>query len=128
MIVVDTNVIAYLHINGSRTARAETRFQQDPEWAAPILWRSEFSNILIRYMKYKYLTLTQAAQVFETAELLMKERTFQVKAPLVLELASQSGCPAYDCEFVALAIDLGINLITTNKRVLKQFPDVAIQL
>lgn len=46
MIVVDTNVIAYLMINGEFTDRAKKVFMKDPEWVAPVLWKYEFLNIL----------------------------------------------------------------------------------
>jgi len=44
----------------------------------------------------------------------------------VLGLAAQSGCTAYDCEFVALAADLGTRLVTADRRVLAAFPDIAV--
>ena len=40
-------------------------------------------------------------------------------------MATISGCSAYDCEFVALAQDLGVRLVTADKPLLKQFPGVA---
>jgi predicted nucleic acid-binding protein len=51
MIVVDTNVLAYLYLPGEYTAAAETLLEQDSDWAEPILWRSEFRNILARYLR-----------------------------------------------------------------------------
>ena len=41
MIVVDSNVIAYLYLPGAYTASAEALLQRDSEWAAPILWCSK---------------------------------------------------------------------------------------
>lgn len=46
MIVVDSNVIAYLYLQGEHTAAAERLLLHEPDWAAPALWRSEFRNIL----------------------------------------------------------------------------------
>lgn len=51
MIVVDSNVLAYLYLPGTYTAAAESLLEQEPNWAAPILWRSEFRNILAGYMR-----------------------------------------------------------------------------
>ena len=51
-----------------------------------------------------------------------------VTSSQVLDLAAASGCSAYDCEFVSLAQDLGVHLVTVDKQVLKNFPGVAIAL
>ena len=59
MIVVDTNVLAYLYPPGEHTPAAEALFETEPEWAAPIL-RSEFRNILAGYLRRKSLTFDQA--------------------------------------------------------------------
>lgn len=44
----------------------------------------------------------------------------------VLELIKTSSCSAYDCEFVALAKDLEVPLLTFDKKILSEFPEVAI--
>ena len=44
----------------------------------------------------------------------------------VFSLAMQSGCSAYDCEFVWLARDPGLPLITVDKKVLNAFSDLAV--
>jgi predicted nucleic acid-binding protein len=56
MIVVDSNVLAYLYLPGECTEAAEALLGNDPEWAAPILWRSEFRNILAGYLRRKSLS------------------------------------------------------------------------
>ncbi len=38
MIVVDTNVIAYLYLPTGHTPLAEKLMVQEPVWAAPVLW------------------------------------------------------------------------------------------
>jgi predicted nucleic acid-binding protein len=44
----------------------------------------------------------------------------------VFSLAMQSSCSAYDCEFVCLARDPGLPLVTVNKKVLNAFSDLAV--
>jgi predicted nucleic acid-binding protein len=125
MIVVDTNVLAYLLLPARMTAAAETLYQSDPAWAAPVLWRSEFRNVLALYLRKGLLPLDQALAVQEKAERLMAGREFQVQSDAVLQLAKTSGCSAYDCEFIAVAQDLGIRLFTADKGLRAAFPEIA---
>jgi len=36
MIVVDTNILAYLYLPGEFTEAAESLLESDPDWAAPV--------------------------------------------------------------------------------------------
>lgn len=128
MIVVDTNVIAYLILQGTHTSVASVTLQKDPDWVAPLLWKSEFRNVLTTYMHKGSLSLRKAFQFMENAEYLMWGTAFEVESSHVLDLAANSPCSAYDCEFVALAEDLGIPLITTDQKILSSFPSIAISL
>ena len=53
---------------------------------------------------------------------------FDVHSTRVLQLVSSSTCSAYDCEFVALALEQNIPLFTLDKKILQSFPDVAASL
>ena len=128
MIVVDTNVIAYLYLPGSHTAKAEALLGQDAAWAAPLLWRSEFRNILSGYMRRKDLTFEQALRLQAEAENLLAGGEHDVDSQRVLELARDSDCSACDCEFVALAQQLGAKLVTMDTKVLKAFPKHAVAM
>lgn len=128
MIVVDSNVLAYLYLPGEYTAAAETLLEQDSDWAAPILWRSEFRNILAGYMRRKAITFEQAKSLQQEAESLLEGAEFEVESSAVLELVRDSDCSAYDCEFIALAMKLGTKLITMDKKLLRAFPKRAIAL
>ena len=128
MIVVDSNVLAYLYLPGEFTEAAEVLLGREPEWAAPILWRSEFRNILAGYLRRKSLSFEQAVALQEEAEDLLAGREYEVDSKSVLELVRDSDCSAYDCEFVALAERLGTKLVTMDKKLLKAFPDRAVAL
>ena len=128
MIVVDSNILAYLYLPGDRTAAAEALLEQDPEWAAPTLWRSEFRNILAGYMRRKTITFDQACSLQSEAESLLAGAEFEVASSSVLELVRDSDCSAYDCEFIALAVKLNTKLVTVDKKLLREFPTRAVVL
>jgi predicted nucleic acid-binding protein len=128
MIVVDTNVVAYLLLGGKKTPYARAALKSDPEWVAPLLWRSEFRNVLAHYLRQGTLSLTDAFEFMRTAESLFRGAEYQVDSAQILALVNSSRCSAYDCEFVALARELGVSLLTTDKQILKDFPDTAVPL
>lgn len=128
MIVVDSNVIAYLLLPSEHTAAAEALLEQEPEWVAPVLWRSEFRNILAGFIRRGSLTFEQACNVQREAEDLLAGAEHEVDSDSVLALVRDSDCSAYDCEFVVLARRLGVRLVTMDKKLLKTFPSDATAL
>jgi predicted nucleic acid-binding protein len=128
MIVVDTNVIAYLLIPGQHTAAARATLARDPEWAAPLLWRSELRNVLTLYLRKGELTLRQATSLQDAAEELLLGREHHVMSAEVLALAKSSGRSAYDCEFVVKARYLNAKLVTSDRPLLAAFPEDTIAL
>ncbi len=128
MIVVDTNIISYFYLNSEYSALAEQVFYKDSVWSAPLLWRSEFRSVLTLYLRRNILSLSEAIEIFEFAEELLKEKEYEVNAAQVLKLSYESGCSAYDCEFVSLAKDLDVLLITEDKKILSRFPESAISM
>lgn len=128
MIVVDTNVIGYLFLSSEQSLSAEQALKKDSEWAAPILWRSEFRNVLALCLRKNLVTLRQAQSIMNGALELMRGREYGVSSYEVLRLASESKCSAYDCEFIAAANDLNVSLVTVDRQLLREFPSVAVSL
>jgi len=128
MIVADTNIISYLLLTGEQTMQAQKALEKDPLWAAPYLWRSEFCNVLTGYVRKQLLSNQEARNYLEHAQTLLRGKEYSVIAGQVLELAIASSCTAYDCEFVALAQDLGVALVTVDKKILANFPHIAVDL
>jgi predicted nucleic acid-binding protein len=128
VIVADTNVLVYLYVRGQRTGQAEAAVARDPIWAAPLLWRSEFRNTLVGMVRQGAFRTDEAVRVTREVERWMRGREYSISSDQVLQLAAQSGCSAYDCEFVALAQELGIPLVTADRQVLTAFPDTAVAL
>jgi predicted nucleic acid-binding protein len=123
MIVVDSNVLAYLYLPSEYTARAEALLKQHGAWGAPILWRNEFRNILTGYLRRSSLSYEQAIAIQREAESLLAGAEYEVDSAAVLALARDSDCSAYDCEFVALAMELDTTLVTLDRALLRAFPN-----
>ncbi len=128
MIVVDTNVIAYFVISSEHTITAENILRKDSDWAAPKLWRSELRNVLLMYLIRKTLDLDGAFEKMNEAVLRVAGREHEVDSARVLELASSSGCTAYDCEFIYVAEKLNVPVVTSDKKLLAAFPAVSVSM
>lgn len=128
MIVVDSNILAYLYLPSEFSSQAESLLAEDPRWVVPVLWRSELRNVLALYMRKDLLTLEQAYTVQTEAETLLADAEYQVPSLDVMRLVESSDCSAYDCEFVALAKRLNVKLVTADKKILKAFPAIAVTL
>ena len=128
MIVVDTNIISYLYISGARSNQAEQLLSSDPQWVAPVLWRSEFRSVLSLYLRKQYLSFDEVLLIIHQAESLLSANEYEIPSALIMQLVSSSQCSAHDCEFVALAQYLGVPLITADKRILHEFPKIAMSL
>ena len=68
MIVVDTNILAHFWLPSDQTELCEQLFQWDPDWVAPVLWKSEFRNVVTLYMRKTLIDLPEALQISEKAE------------------------------------------------------------
>lgn len=128
MIVVDTNSIVYLYISTVYSHDAETLYQRDNHWCAPLLWRSEFRNVLSVLIRKERITLEEAYHIYYEACRIVAGNEYQPDPVEVLRLASESGCSAYDCEFVHLAKYLRTYLITMDRKLLSLFPNRAKKL
>jgi predicted nucleic acid-binding protein len=79
-------------------------------------------------LRRRLLTTEKAIQIANLAESILAENEFTVSTSAVLQLVSRSRCSAYDCEFVALAEEQRVPLVTLDRQILHDFPDIAVSL
>ena len=128
MICVDTNIICYRYMASPFSAAADAAWAKDPDWIVPILWRSEFRNALAGSIQRHSITAEEASAIANLAEAMLDRKEFTVSTSTILQFVSRSNCSAYDCDFVALAQANGLRLLTVDRQILREFPQVAISL
>ena len=128
MIVVDTNIICLRWLPTAETDRAEALLEREPHWSTAMLWRWEFRNALAGYVRRGALTTAAAITICARAEFTMAQDEFCARPSNVFDLVAHSSCTAYDCEFVAVARERGIRLVTADREILREFPHIAVSL
>jgi predicted nucleic acid-binding protein len=126
VIVVDTNVVVYLLVEGPFSPSARRVAAKEGNWFAPRLWRSELRNVLIGFIRRGTMSYAEALRVVRLAEARLSGRSPDVDHDEVLQLAQVSGCSAYDCEYVAVARSSGVPLVTADRKLLAAFPLIAV--
>jgi predicted nucleic acid-binding protein len=127
MIVIDTNVLAYLLIEGDRTAEAQALRLADPDWRSDPFLLVEFSNLLATQVKAQVLSAAQAEALLETAAQQIAEWCEAPHAE-VLALAIDHQISAYDARFIACARRLGAPLVTEDSRLRAATPGLSVSI
>ena len=127
MQLVDTNIVAYLLIEGDRTGQAQALWQADPDWRSESFYRIEFSNLLATHVRAKALTLAQAVTLLDHAATLVPAVVDAAHAD-ALRAAALFGVSAYDARFLVAAENLGIKLVTEDSRLHKAAPKLTRSL
>jgi predicted nucleic acid-binding protein len=125
MIVADTNLIVYLLIPGDQTDLVQRFYLLEPEWIAPLLWRSELINVITTCIRLGRLGMNLGLEIVRRAEQLMEGNSYLVEAGDILEVASRTGCSGYDSEFISLAENLKVSLVTFDTKILRQCTSIA---
>lgn len=81
MIVADTNLLVYLFLPGEHAEAAEEVLQRDYAWAVPVLWRSEFRNVLALYSRKELLIMEAAVDAFRQAEVSVRAESTPSRLP-----------------------------------------------
>lgn len=126
MIVVDTNILVYAIVNGPQTASVHQVLAWDSDWAAPDIWRIEFVSAVTTLVRGRAISASDAESAIIDADRLMFSRDFSVNPVETFRAAQTYDLSAYDAQFVTLARNFGIRLLTADRRVLRNASSIAI--
>jgi predicted nucleic acid-binding protein len=124
--VVDAHIISLMTFPGRFSSTVSRLHEENPQWVAPALWKADFLNILALYYRKGMIDYSQAAIALDVAERLIGAREHAADAKAIMEVIVNSNCSAYDCEFIVLAKKLATKVITYNKKLIEEFPDLAL--
>ena len=128
MIVVDSNIIAARNLTSSLSSAAKRVEEKDPVWIVPVLWRYEFQNILATAIRAKQLRPEQAQDVWDKVSNSLIENEWEPSVSKVIGLVAQYGITAYDGQFIAAALEMGIPCVTEDRELREKFPGIAISM
>ena len=123
MIVPGFDMIAFFYLEGDLTEKAEALFTIDSEWCVPFLWRTLFRSMLAHAISIHAIDLKHGKKLFISAESFLSGKEYGINDILSLQIQKEKNCSASDAEFIALAEEIDIPLITENVKVKKMFPD-----
>jgi predicted nucleic acid-binding protein len=122
MIVVDSNVLAYLLIHGAQTVRARTLLERDADWHSDAFVLVELTNVLATAIRVRGLALSQATAALNQAKDVVESGLHAVAHDDALSVAARYRVSAYDARYLAVARDLGLPLITEDAKLRKAAP------
>ncbi|OGA34200.1 MAG: hypothetical protein A3G80_11610 [Betaproteobacteria bacterium RIFCSPLOWO2_12_FULL_62_13b] len=127
MVVVDTNIVAYLLIEGDRTKQAQALFAKDSDWRSDAFLLVEFSNVLATYRRIQALSGEQAETLLAEAASRVRE-LLSVPNLRALRCAERYAVSAYDARFLAVADTLGTKLVTEDAKLRAAAPGLTRSL
>jgi predicted nucleic acid-binding protein len=116
MLLVDTNVVAYLLIEGDYTEAAQELRARDSDWRSEAFLLVEFTNVLVSSIARKRMTLSMAEDFLAKVFSLFDGKLGRIPHASVLAIATRHRVSAYDARFLSLADQLGSRLITEDAR------------
>lgn len=128
MIAVDSNVLAYLLIDGRQTADARRLLERDPDWHSDAFALVEFTNVLATAIRVRGLAHSDATRLLAQAQSVIELGLHATAHVDALTLAAQLRISAYDARYIAVAQDLGLRLVTEDSRLRKAAPKLTQSL
>ena len=127
MVLVDTNILAYLMIDGDRTAAAQRLFERDAYWCSEAFVMAEFSNVIATYVRTRALTQAQGTQILSEAQIILPT-LHNIAHVQALETAMRYAISAYDARFISLAAHLKLKLVTEDAKLRAAVPSWTLSL
>ena len=122
MLLVDTNIVGTLLLDGPQSSVARALYKQDPDWTSEPLLFVELTNVLVTGLRQKRLTTEQAELALARAHELLDGYLYLTPDRQVLAVAARYGISGYDARFVYAALETGSPLVTEDAALRRKVP------
>ena len=112
MLLVDTNVVGNLLLDGAQGPSARALYAKDANWISEPLLFLELTNVLATALRQKRLSSTQAESALARAHEILDGYVHLTSDSQVLAVAARYGISGYDARFVCVALEIGSPLVT----------------
>jgi predicted nucleic acid-binding protein len=128
LIVADTNIVFQLVVDSEFRTEARLLMAQDPQWRMPPFWRVELLNALATQMRTGKMTRAMVEEARRGAYAIKAIHEIIPSEERALDFVQLCGCSAYDALFLAAADQLGVKLVSLDKKLIQKAPKYAIHL
>ncbi|MDD5266680.1 MAG: type II toxin-antitoxin system VapC family toxin [Methylococcales bacterium] len=128
MIVIDANILIYALIECDNSRMIPQLREKDTDWRTAGLCLHEILNVLTTYQRRGLLTLEQCRELLKSANRFISVAQCEVDMEASLSVAAKYGITGYDAQYVALALNLAVPLITEDRKLRQAAPEVAISM
>lgn len=128
MLVVDTNIVASLLLQGPFTEQALALYAADPDWRSEAFVMTEWANVLATQIRLRELPLPDALDLLARGAVLLAEGLVEIPHEAALALAAQRDVSAYDARCLVVAQRLQTRLITEDAKLRRKAPDLTCSL
>ena len=128
MILVDTNVLAYLLIESKPRKMAQELYGRDQDWHTEAFALIELTNVLATNLRVGSLPMPVCIDVLHEANKVVGASLHTVSNVEVLRVAQEFRISAYDARYIALAREIATPLITEDVKLRRAVPRWTISL
>lgn len=123
MLLVDTNIVGNLLLDGPQRRAARALYAKDPDWTSEPLLLVELTNVLVTGLRQKRLSAAQAESALARAHEMLDGYLHLTPDRQVLAVAARYGISGYDARFVCAALEIGSPLVTEDSALRRKVPD-----
>jgi predicted nucleic acid-binding protein len=122
LVLIDTNVLAFLVLEGPQTAAARALLDNDDDWRSESYVLIELTNVLTTTVRVRGLSIRTARRAFSAAREVIGPELVSIHHEDAITYAHRYDITAYDARFLVAAHTLGVKLTTEDTKLRRAAP------